>query len=422
MAEFISTQLVNRLSSADQLSLSKFEREGERLGKSDQPNSAETDLSSIEASEVRLAQDALKKLSNEVAGKTKSLLEKKASLEKDIGTKIPNEVTQLDIKNQNDLDKVESDLGPKSAVFEDVQSRLSIFDEKLKHITGATNGRELQVQIEKVYLPFMAALAFAEVWVNRLAFELFFESSPIISLFLAIAVGAVLVFFAHITGSSFKRSTSKEVPMEMSRFWTSMILLNALVIIFIYYLGKMREAFVKINDGQTLELDSGDIFDNELGSALEIIGSSTPVDSFMSADIGEKGLFLILVNVVVYACGAVAAFIRHDSHPDFEKVTKAHSKLRKRSVNLRKSYEDKISAIQKSTKDKHAAMQKDLADKRSKLDDVIAQIEETDSVYEDYRQKIEQALNEKLGAFRQSNKQNRSSSAPKYFKEKVKLS
>ena len=116
--------------------------------------------------------------------------------------------------------------------------------------------------------------------------------------------------------------------MEMSRFWVSMILLNALVIIFIYYLGKMREAFVKINDGQTLELDSGDIFDNELGSALEILGSSTPVDSFMSADIGEKGLFLILVNVVVYACGAVAAFIRHDSHPDFEKVIKAHSRLR----------------------------------------------------------------------------------------------
>ena len=102
--------------------------------------------------------------------------------------------------------------------------------------------------------------------------------------------------------------------MEMSRFWVSMILLNSLVIIFIYYLGKMREAFVKINDGQSLELDSGDIFDNELGSALEIIGSSTPVDSFMSADIGEKGLFLILVNVVVYACGAVAARSARDGH------------------------------------------------------------------------------------------------------------
>lgn len=422
MADYISTQLVNRLSTTDQLSLSKFEREGERLGKSNQPNSSETDLSSIEASEVRLSQDALKKLGNEVTEKLKSLSEKKAGLEKDIGTKIPNEVSQLDMKNQNDLDRVESELGPKSAVFEDVQSRLSILDEKLKYITGATNGRELQVQIEKVYLPFMAALAFAEVWVNRLAFELFFESSPIISLFLAIAVGAVLVFFAHITGSSFKRSTSKEIPMEMSRFWVSMTLLNALVIVFIYYLGKMREAFVKINDGQTLELSSGDIFDDELGSALEIIGSSTPVDSFMSADIGEKGLFLILVNVVVYACGAVAAFIRHDSHPDFEKVTKSHAKLSKRSVYLRKSYQDKMSSIQKSTKDKNAAMQKELADKRSALDDVIAKIEETNSVYEDYRHKVEQALNEKLSAFRQSNKKSRTNPVPKYFKEKVKLS
>ena len=73
MAEFISTQLVERLSSTDQLSLSKFEREGERLGKNDQPVSAETDLSSIEASEVRLAKDALKKLGLGVAAKEKTL-------------------------------------------------------------------------------------------------------------------------------------------------------------------------------------------------------------------------------------------------------------------------------------------------------------------------------------------------------------
>ena len=422
MAKIISKQLVTRLAATDQLSLSKFEREGERLGKSELPPTSETELSSFEASEVRLAQDALKKLRSEVEEKSKSLLEKKSNLEKEIGTKIPNEVGQLDAKNQNELDKIESDLGPKSAIFDDVQSRLSILEEKLKHITGTTGGRELQVQIEKFYLPFMIALAFAEVWVNRLAFELFFESSPIISLFLAVAVGAVLVFFAHITGSTFKRSTSKEVPMEMPRFWISMIALNALVILFIYYLGKMREAFVKINDGQSLELDSGDIFDNELGSALEILDSSTPVDSFMSADIGEKGLFLILVNIVVYACGAVAAFIRHDSHPDFEKVVKAHAKLRNRSVSLRKSYDDKISAIQKNTKDKHASLQKDLSEKRSLLDDVIAEIDETESIYDDYRQKIEVALNEKISIFRESNKKSRSSSVPKYFKEKVKLS
>jgi predicted nucleic acid-binding Zn-ribbon protein len=81
-----------------------------------------------------------------------------------------------------------------------------------------------------------------------------------------------------------------------------------------------------------------------------------------------------------------------------------------------------MSSIQKSTKDKNAAMQKELADKRSALDDVIAKIEETNSVYEDYRHKVEQALNEKLSAFRQSNKKSRTNPVPKYFKEKVKLS
>lgn len=422
MAEFISMQLITRLSSTDQLSLSKFEREGNRLGKNEQPPSSASELSDIEISEVRLATDALKKLETEINEKTKSLLEQKASLEKLINTAIPNDVTQLDIKNQNDLDKIESDFGPRSAIYEDVQSRLSVSDDRLKHIIGSTGGRELQVQIEKLYLPFMIALAFAEVWVNRLAFELFFESSPIISLFLAIAVGAVLVFFAHITGNSFKRSTSKEVPLDMGKFWVSMLALNSLVVLFIYYLGKMREAFVKINDGQTLNLDSADIFSSDLSSTLEIVGNSTPVDSFMSAELGEKGLFLILVNVVVYACGAVAAFIRHDSHPDFEKVLKSYNKLRTKSVGLRKTYEDKISATQKSTKDKHGNLQKKLSEGRSKLDDVTSDIDSTKQIYDEYHTKIEKALNEKISAFRQNNKQSRKTPAPSYFKERVELS
>lgn len=421
MAEFISMQLITRLSSTDQLSLSKFEREGDRLGKNEQPASSASELTAIEYGEVRLANDALKKLESEVREKTKSLLEEKAKIEKIINTTLPNDVAQLDTKNQNDLDKIESDFGPKSAVYEDIQTRLSASDDRLKHITGSTGGRELQVQIERLYIPFMITLAFAEVWVNRLAFELFFESSPIISLFLAIAVGAVLVFFAHITGSSFKRSTSKEMPLDMSKFWVSMLAINSLVILFIYYLGKMREAFVRINDGQTLELDGANIFSDDLSSTIDIVSNSTPIDSFMSTDIGEKGLFLILVNVVVYACGAVAAFIRHDSHPDFEKILNTHTKLRKRSVALRKSYEDKISAIQKSTKDKHASLQKKLSEARSNLDDLASDIDSTKQIYEEYHLKIEKALNEKINAFRQNNSQSRKTPAPSYFKERVEL-
>lgn len=403
------------------MTLSKFEREGERLGRNDLPETSSTELSSFENSEIKLAKDALKKLELEVTSKTNSLSKEKIEIENFINVKIPNDLTQLESNTQNELEKIESDLGPKSAVYEDIQSRLSFLDEKLKFISSSTGGRELQTQIEKVYLPFMIALAFAEVWVNRLAFELFFESNPIISLFLAVAVGAVLVFFAHITGTSFKRSISKEVPTEMTRFYVSMLFLNGLVGLFIFYLGKMREAFVKINDGQTLDLNAGDLFDNDISDGLALAGSSSPIDSFVSADLGEKGLFLILVNVVVYACGAVAAFIRHDSHPDFEKVVKSHSKVRRKTVSMRKTYEEKVSSLQKNSRDKQTNLQKKMAEKRGRLEEIEREIESAQMLYENYKQEIFTALNEKISVFRKSNSKTRSSEAPQYFSEKVTL-
>ena len=37
------------------------------------------------------------------------------------------------------------------------------------------NNRPLSVQMTNVYLPFMILLAFAEVWINSKAFELFLD-------------------------------------------------------------------------------------------------------------------------------------------------------------------------------------------------------------------------------------------------------
>ena len=57
----------------------------------------------------------------------------------------------------------------------------------------------------RVYLPLMVALALVEVPVNRLAFELFFQEQPAVSLALAVVVGAVLMFFAHMVGTLVRR-------------------------------------------------------------------------------------------------------------------------------------------------------------------------------------------------------------------------
>ena len=58
--------------------------------------------------------------------------------------------------------------------FSNNQEQLDQVAADLKAVKSALNNRELQSQFETVYVPFMFALAFAEVWVNSKSFELFF--------------------------------------------------------------------------------------------------------------------------------------------------------------------------------------------------------------------------------------------------------
>ena len=56
----------------------------------------------------------------------------------------------------------------------------------------------------------------------------------------------MLVFFAHVTGSALKRSQSTEVFVSKGKTFFSMGILNALVVVLVFYLAKMRQAFVSI--------------------------------------------------------------------------------------------------------------------------------------------------------------------------------
>ena len=118
----------------------------------------------------------------------------------------------------------------------------------------------------------MFALAFAEVWVNSKSFELFFASNQLISLLLASAVGAMLVFFAHITGASIKRALPETAKNGRAKTTVSMIMLNSLVAVFVLFLGKMRQAWVALeNDPDEIIWDDGD----QLAGLENIIGEQS---------------------------------------------------------------------------------------------------------------------------------------------------
>ncbi len=420
MAEFRMLEKAERLSLDDELSLSRFRREGERLGQKEEPKSDTKDLSDFERSEISEHFETLSKFEDEILRFEKHTLAKIESSNREIAEILPLKQNEVVDEANADLDKIEAEFGPKSAVFEDIDNRMAECTERLSDVRRSLANRELQVQFPAMYLPFMLALALAEVSVNRLAFELFFEGSPLASILLAVAVGGVLVFFAHVTGNSIKRALPKTGSGEKSSIILSLSLLNALVAIFVFYLAKMRQAFVAISSSQDFEVGGllGDAEGEILGPILE---NQDTFQSLIATDIGEEGMFLLLVNIVIYATGTVAAFLRHDSHPDYEKLTIQHRKLSEKRVSLKKRYETKKSDIVKRKQERDAAIKNKLGKSKNNIRFWEAELRDSKRLLQETKLNLQRGLEAKILAFRDANTRARSTKAPNYFKKNIDL-
>ena len=422
MPDFKSLQKIERLVSTDQLVLAQFEREGERQAQKDLPGTDSASLSKFENDEIKAHQDAINQLMKEVDRFKDSANSELADLKRKVSSEFPNSAKDIEDRFNSETDKIEVEVGPRSAVFDDNATSLAEVTGDLKLVKRSLNNRELQTNFESFYTIFMIALAFAEVWVNRLAFELFFESAPLISLFLAVAVGGMLVFFAHITGISIKRALPETELGNRVRVTLSMLLLNGLVAVFIYYLAKMRQAFVVMNAQAEKGMNIEDILGDLQTEGLEgIIGDPGAMDSLISTSLGEEGLFLLLVNVIVYVAGTVAAIIRHDSHPDYEKLLKLFDKYRAKQVSLKKRYEARLSEVQKSKSDKLSDITNKVGVSENRIERLEAELKQSEAVYRSSGAALSKALKVKINAFRDKNGETRSTKPPKYFRNKVSL-
>ena len=330
----------------------------------------------------------------------------------------PKQIEILTSDNKSELDSIERQFGPRSAAYENAQTLFT--DAKRDHqaIVDLLK-RPLQLHFVQMYIPFMLALSLAEVWINRLAFELFFESNPIISLALATAVGAVLIFFAHISGSILKKSQCVEIdPPKASMFW-ALFGLNAVVIILSLFLAKMRQALVSINAQQGMSFS--DILGDEFGSLDGLTQDVAPsvMDVFGSGGLGQEGIFLLIINLVVYLCGFIAAFYRHDSHPDYEKLTKSLEKKRQTLESIRSKYESRTEETNRKFRSKFSFLEESARMKEAELNEFQHLATEINRVRDT---KIEEALHavaKQINAYRSANVASRSAGQPKYFELEI---
>lgn len=400
-----------------QADTSKSSRAGLNDGKAEVPAADSNDLQGFEKTLVSDFLASVQNLSRSCKSKVSNLNRTIEKTRYEIDEDIPKQIEIVSTDNKAELDSIERQFGPRSAAYESANNQYE--ESKKAHQTVADLlKRPLQIHFAGVYLPFMLALAFAEVWVNRLAFELFFESNPMVSIALSIAVGAVLIFFAHISGGIAKQAQCEEItPPKVKMYW-SLAGLNLIVFFLAMFLAKMRQALITINEQSTASLGSlleDDIFGDGALDSLAGVAEPSMLDIFSMGSMGEEGVFLLMINLVIYICGFLAAFYRHDSHPDYEKLTHNMEKRRVALEVIRSRYESRSEEISRKFRTKFSYLEESGRSKESQVKDIEHQIAEVQRTLETKIEEGIHAVAKQLAAYRAANVKARSTNAPSYF-------
>lgn len=279
---------------------------------------------------------------------------------------ISRQLAEAREQRQAALAALESRFGPGSARFSAQARALEQAERDHRAIRAAVSGRPLRRQLVGVYWLVLLLLAIAEVPINRLAFELFFQEQPLFSLVLAAAVGAALMFLAHLTGLLLRRAPPPPLWRQL-RHWAALALILLVALALMYGLASMRQLYVQLlqNEGASLQQQVEGLLQ---GNAVNT------VTQVASTQLGLAGYTLLTLNVTVFLVGAAASSLRHDPHPDYENAYKAEQRSRGRLVRTRARFESRIAEARKEHDARVRALDELLRETEAKHDQLAAQL------------------------------------------------
>ena len=303
-----------------------------------------------------------------------------------------------------EIEVLDHELGTLSAEYRHHEDAALLAKEE-KHKIEEVLGRPLQIDHTDFYLPSLVILAVAEVPINRLAFELFFESMPLVSLLISAAIGGLLIFFAHTIGVLIKRLQCKEIEINRDNVYLTITLLSILTMTLMYFLGLMREKWVDVNDPAALNLES-------------FINSATNTDKGIAESflIGSRGFTLLLLNLAIFTVGMMLAFLRHDPHPFYEKAVNVFNKAQEKFLTYKRKYESKKNELVRMHNKRLTEKRAEIKIIEDQIKSCIRELDGIDKKISTDRKNLISALARKVMAYQHSNQKIRKTPPPDYFK------
>jgi len=312
------------------------------------------------------AKSSVLALQSELAAHARDLRRQIEDLARERDEHIGSRMHDLRQERQRVLHALDGTKGPVSAPWTRASLAAEEAEKAHRTVRAEVNGRPLRRGLVGVYLPLMTALAVVEIPVNRLAFELFFQEQPIVSLALAGVVGAVLIFFAHMIGTLIRRMENPSRPAQQVRRGLGILLFAGLTGVMMYLLAGMRQLYVRL-----LESEQG----NNLSAIIEGLtsgGTASAIRNVATEQLGTAGWTLLILNLVLFVFGATASFLRHDPHPDYETAWRGRERTRRRLTRLHTKYDRVAGAKGREFDTQLTALDQLMRETGAKHDELVA--------------------------------------------------
>ncbi|MDH3702339.1 MAG: hypothetical protein OEU46_13575 [Alphaproteobacteria bacterium] len=305
---------------------------------------------------------------------------------------------------QNAAERLEQTLGPRSVKHDRLQRKHQEFSDRERQLEVAL-GRPLRINMRYVYYFIMAGVALVELPINRFAFELYFSETPALSAMIALGIGLGLMLLAHFGGIWIKRCTATITPRQRTLYIVGAVSVALLIVPTLFLIALLRQHYVKFIEAQ--QITFGEMLNQEgLGNiARDVIGT----------DMGTSGWMLFMINLLIVGIGVIVAVVRHDAHPDYEKIVRTRERTERQLDRIKGKFERHLTDFKKK-------QDLQLAELVKQQDRIERQIEELKNEREKCIAHKDQTLEavflhlkQRLHSYETGNQQGRSSESPAFF-------
>ena len=346
----------------------------------------------------------VQKLRQEVDKLRKDLFARREQLETERNEGFVSQRDTLRTQRADAEKDVERRLGPESQSYSSPRQHFEQA-QAVERRVAADAGRPLRIHLRWMFAPIMALVAIAEVPINALAFEAFFQEARGIAVLISLAIGVILALLAHITGLSLKRASHKEGFTANLKYYVGVAVTLCIVGITVYFIALMRDYYIQFT-AATSKSFADMLREQSVGQTLGQVSDVT---------LTSNGLGLMVMNFLIFFVGCVASYFRHDAHPDYETAVRAREKWQRRFERAKSKYEKAMASTLRKFDDKINSLETQIGATDKDLDDLDRAIALTENAVGPAVKLIAARIRERVQVYEHANVRARNGTEPQCF-------